>query len=565
MKKWFGWMQLVPALAVALAAGIGFQLSTPVFEAIVWPEKPAAVEPEKTEEETVEAEPLVQKTGTYEDGTYYGAGTGYSGITHVEVIVEDSQITQINIVDYQDDNSFFNRAKGVITQILSQQSWEVDAISGATYSSRGILEAVKNALTGEASLSEPAADSQAKPTALSVSKFDDSAEWADGTYTGTGKGFGGTIKASVTIKEGKITSIQVLSHSGETDSYYSKAKKIISRILKAQSPNVDTVSGATYSSNGIREAVKSALNKAAGKSSEKSDKDKEKSEKKKTKKDKVTLPEGAPANGSFTGRGACEDFGYSVTLDAVFQDGSLKNLKNFTMVDNEDEANEPFCEKAWKGMKANLLADPSGDVDMVSGATYSSEAILAAYQDAYRQAVKANGGSVETPDESDNPEENQPSEPDEPDDPEEEQPSEPENPGDSSEDNPGDDGPGNGGEDDDTNEGEILKNGTYTGSALCEPDENEEFAAYTLMADVTFENDTLISINHITATDTSNKNYYNRAAEGTSKKPGVVNQLIEKQSSENIDAVSGATCSSKALVAIYEDAWNQAKKAKEKG
>ncbi|MCC8076584.1 MAG: FMN-binding protein, partial [Clostridiales bacterium] len=385
MKKILSLVQLLPAVAVGLAAAIGFQISAPALEAIVWPEEPdlsAIAEDGETlsqqETEAVVEELLAQGVGDFEDGVYYGSGTGFSGVTQVEVVVENRQIVQINILSYQDDDSFFNRAKGVIDSVLAAQTWEVDTVSGATYSSRGILEAVKNALSGTNELSE-AADTDTTATELTVSSYDDSATWADGTYTGSARGFGGIIKVQVTIKDGKLTAIQVLSHAGETASYFSKAKAIISRIIKAQSPNVDTVSGATYSSTGIREAVKAALKKAAGQSVSALAEDEEDDQTETNASQEVTLPEGAPADGSYIGTGACTRFGYSVTLTAVFENGVLTALKDFTLVDNDDEDNEPFAASAWAGMKTNLL---SGSTDVVSGATYSSNAILAAYQDA---------------------------------------------------------------------------------------------------------------------------------------------------------------------------------------
>ncbi|MCD8146822.1 MAG: FMN-binding protein, partial [Clostridiales bacterium] len=539
MKKLLSLVQLLPAVAVGLAAAIGFQLSAPALEAIIWPEEPnlsaVAEDSEALSEEETEAvaeELLAQGVGDFEDGVYYGSGTGFSGITQVEVVVENRQIVQINILSYQDDDSFFNRAKGVIDSVLAAQTWEVDTVSGATYSSRGILEAVKNALSGTNELSETA-DTGTTTTELTVSSYDDSATWADGTYTGSARGFGGIIKVQVTIKDGKITAIQVLSHSGETASYFSKAKTIISRILKAQSPNVDTVSGATYSSTGIREAVKAALKKAAGQSVSALAEDEEDQTETSTSQE-VTLPEGSPADGSYTGTGECTKFGYSVTLTAVFQNGVLTALEDFTLVDNDDEDNEPFAASAWAGMKTNLL---SGSTDVVSGATYSSNAILAAYQDAYAQAVAAGGGTVDTTEESDESDDTQDGDvDDETDDTE-----------DSSDT-----------QDEEQDETVLPADGTYTASALCEPDEDEDFEAYTLTADVTFADGKLVSIDNLTSTDDSNVKYYTRAAEGTSKYTGVVAQLIEKQSSADIDVVTNATCSSKTLVAIYEDAYAQA-------
>ena len=82
--------------------------------------------------------------------------------------------------------------------------------------------------------------------------------YKDGTYQGSGTGFGGTITVEVTISGGKIASITILSAAGETASYFASAQGVISRIISGQTPNVDAVSGATYSSNGIIQAVQNA-------------------------------------------------------------------------------------------------------------------------------------------------------------------------------------------------------------------------------------------------------------------------------------------------------------------
>ena len=79
--------------------------------------------------------------------------------------------------------------------------------------------------------------------------------YADGTYTGSGTGFGGTITVQVTVSNHKIVSINILDASSETASYFANAQGVISRIISSQSPNVDAVSGATYSSNGIISAT----------------------------------------------------------------------------------------------------------------------------------------------------------------------------------------------------------------------------------------------------------------------------------------------------------------------
>ena len=68
----------------------------------------------------------------------------------VSVTVKNHKITAIKVLSNSDDAAFFNRASaGVIKNILAKQSLKVDVVSGATYSSNGIIKAVKNALTGE--------------------------------------------------------------------------------------------------------------------------------------------------------------------------------------------------------------------------------------------------------------------------------------------------------------------------------------------------------------------------------------------------------------------------------
>lgn len=86
--------------------------------------------------------------------------------------------------------------------------------------------------------------------------------YQDGTYQGTAMGFGGEITTEVIVQGGILQRIEVLSHDGEDSAYFTAALEVVDRILEAQSAEVDTVSGATYSSSGIRDAVAQALEEA---------------------------------------------------------------------------------------------------------------------------------------------------------------------------------------------------------------------------------------------------------------------------------------------------------------
>ncbi|MBR3147349.1 MAG: FMN-binding protein [Eubacterium sp.] len=87
--------------------------------------------------------------GRYKDGTYEGTGKGYKSDIKVRVTVAGGSITDVEIVDAGDDPAYLELASGITGDVVEKQGTEdVDTASGATYSSRGILEGVDNALKG---------------------------------------------------------------------------------------------------------------------------------------------------------------------------------------------------------------------------------------------------------------------------------------------------------------------------------------------------------------------------------------------------------------------------------
>ena len=129
-------------------------------------------------------------------------------------------------------------------------------------------EAAKNQ---EAAIAQAQSDAKDKDNAAkedaeeidTEEESDDSENvYKDGTYTGSAQGFGGAITVQVTLANDEITDIQVTSAPGEDSAYLSQGEGVISSIISAQSTDVDTVSGATFSSTGIINAVVDALGKA---------------------------------------------------------------------------------------------------------------------------------------------------------------------------------------------------------------------------------------------------------------------------------------------------------------
>ena len=493
------------------------------------------------------------------DGTYKGSANGYGGKVTVNVTVSKKTMTAIDIVSAPGEtDSFFQRAKGVIDEMLTAQSTDVDVVSGATYSSNGIIGAVKNALFGTESNNATAAAANAgnaAGSAPSVSKVSESGTWKDGTYTGSGKGFGGTISVKVTVEDGKISAIDVTSASGETASYFSKAKGIIPKMISGQTTNVDAASGATYSSNGIITAVRNALSKAeTGKSSTKKKKKKNKKNKKKnsgSNNNNIAAPAEGYEDGTYTGSAACsgEQFKeYSVTANVTIKNGKISaveisstakgtNLKQF--MSRDEVKNLP-----------SLIVSKNGTsgVDAVSGATYSSHAIFNAVNDALSKAKK-NGSSTEKKEETTTEKkeetttekkEETTTEKKEETTTEKKEETTTEKKEETTE-NP--------------DEGKNYKNGTYKVSVSCEPDEDEDFDPYTISMDITIKKDKITEISNITAnTNSTNKAYTNDA------KKGMVSKIVANGNADGVNTVSGATCSSKAIKDACQKAFNAAKK-----
>ena len=126
-------------------------------------------------------------------------------------------------------------------------------------------EAAKNqeAAIAQAQRDDAAKEDAEEADAADTEESDDSENvYKDGIYTGSAQGFGGAITVQVTLANDEITDIQVTSAPGEDSAYLSQGEGVISSIISAQSTDVDTVSGATFSSTGIINAVVDALGKA---------------------------------------------------------------------------------------------------------------------------------------------------------------------------------------------------------------------------------------------------------------------------------------------------------------
>lgn len=316
----------------------------------------------------------------------------------------------------------------MIPSVIAAQSTSVDTVSGATYSSKGILMAIRNALVkatgGLAQAVAPAASggaSSSKPHAT-IDTVTPANGYADGVYLGEGEGYEGPMTVRVTVLGGKVTSIELVS-SMDDEPYFGRAWATVpGRIIAAQTTSVDAVSGATYSSEGIRDAVNNALKKAAEAAGITPDPKPEPTPDPNPTPDPDPVPDPdtstAYEDGDYTAYALCKNekdedafTPYYVALTVHIENGTPTDITDVygssagesddPTLDPFDEANETYLDYAaygrtlrgtlYTGVISQLIEgkkQPS-QVDVVSRSTYSSRAIAKAYARALEKAHAA--------------------------------------------------------------------------------------------------------------------------------------------------------------------------------
>lgn len=560
-----------PVLSVALvAACVTGSLSG--YQAPVYAAQEAS---EKAKDDSGENGKKAAGSFDLEDGVYRGTGTGFAGDITVSVTVKEKQIISIDIISSSDDEAFFTRAKTVIDKIIEGQTLDVDTVSGATYSSRGIISAVKNALTGEKDGNETgqaeSGGTAAEGSASSIGTVEEASSYKDGIYYGTGTGFGGPLKVMVKISDGKIASIQVVENS-DGSSYISKASAVIESILSKQSTNVDTVSGATYSSVGIIQAVRNALSQAAVSGSSAGN----------------TVPDnngGSSDDASITGTipykegiyyGTGEGYKGEVSVAVVIQEHTMKAI-----LITEKSDDDAFFNRAMEVVKKVIRTQKTDGVDAVSGATYSSNGILEAIRNALKQAEMATNGEMieEKPDVTDLKSVIEKTEglektkytelswvvlsirlADAKEALEAVSQTEVDKAAERLKTAIAQLTSKDGKEEENTK----YISGSYEVTVPCIPDEDGDFESYHLTMTVEIRGDKIVGITNVSGDgDSENDSYIKKAVNGTKSAKGVVEQILEKgmlKEDDTIDTVSRATCSSNAIIEGCKAALEAAKR-----
>ena len=194
------------------------------------------------------------KSNNFTAGTYKGTAPGMNGDISVSVTLSETEITDVAVTSHQETPGISDPAIAQVpATIVARQSTRIDAVSGATITSRGIITAVNAAL--QSAGVKPSSLKPRKAVPMSVA-------FTSGTYTGRAEGYNGTVELNVTFSETNITDIQIESHI-ETEYVGTPAFDIlIPQIIEANGTGVDAVSGATFTSAAIKAAVENAASQA---------------------------------------------------------------------------------------------------------------------------------------------------------------------------------------------------------------------------------------------------------------------------------------------------------------
>lgn len=398
----------------------------------------------------------------------------------------------------------------------------------------------------------PEAENQTKEAVVLTRDTSESDRtYKDGTYYGSGTGFGGKLMVEVVIQDGKIVSVTLVENEGDDHPYIDNASALLQSIVAAQSTNVDAVSGATYSSAGLIEAVRNALAQAAVSGTGSAVTADQTVQKETQASSGTTSLTGAEEqgktyrNGTYTGMAVCvpdgeEEFdAYTLTLNVTIADDKIVGISDIKgSGDRYISANDRYLAKA-SAIAEKIIQSGGIEVDAVSGATCSSNAIRQAVKNAMEQAritqiAEAPTQQVTVPVRTETvSKETQTTT----------------------------------ALSGDETEGKIYKNGIYTGTARCIPDEDEEFEEYLLSLQITVVNDKIVAVSDVKGSgdgyDSANDRYISKAAQGSSTSQGMVDRILASgvvNEPAEFDVVSKATCSSNAIVQAVMNALEQAKR-----
>jgi len=178
-----------------------------------------------------------------EEGVYRSSAEGYGGEMVIEVQIKEDKITGIEVIEHRETEDFAKPAfKQLKSDIINKQSSNVDIVSGSTETSEAFIKAVDKILKEKDLIDKTVVD-------------DDKIK----SSTASAEGYGGEIKVEVEVKENEIIDINILEHQETKPIAEPAFEELKEAAITEQSPEVDTISGATDTSKAFKEALREAL------------------------------------------------------------------------------------------------------------------------------------------------------------------------------------------------------------------------------------------------------------------------------------------------------------------
>lgn len=294
---------------------------------------------------------LATKAGKNVGAIMLSAGGGYGGPINLLVSIDMSgKVRAVRVTEHRETAGIGNKVEeaSFLRQFVDKTpadklavGQDIQTVSGATISARGVTAGVKNALQGfEVHLLGLEAPSET----FDLSKV------KDGVYKSEAGGFKSAIKVEVTVAAGKITKVRVVH--GDTPEVADYAADVVAqRIVDKQNWKVDAVSGATITSDAIMEAVKSAIPEPG------------------------VVDVSAVPDGKYIGEGPGL-FG-PIKVEVSVATGKITAIKVVTHKETDYIANPAFAE-----LTTSMISKQSVKVDTVSNATISSQGFIEAVYNA---------------------------------------------------------------------------------------------------------------------------------------------------------------------------------------
>ncbi|MFI7502196.1 FMN-binding protein [Streptomyces sp. NPDC049687] len=294
------------------------------------------------------------------------------GNVQVRITVVSNKITKAEAVQAPKGGTSTQKTELAVPKlnadVVAKQSADIDTVSGATYTSEGYKKSLQSAID------------KANASAGSSQGSGSGSAQASGTFTGdAAQTQYGNVQVRITVANGKITkaeAVQAPSGGTSTQKTELSVPKLNQEAVAAGSADIDSVSGATYTSEGYKKSLQSALDKAKASAGSSSDAGSGSS-------GSGAASGAAQASGTFTGTVTQTQYG-PVQVRITVANGKITKAEAVQAPSGGTSTQK--TELSVPKLNQEAVAAGSADIDSVSGATYTSEGYKKSLQSALDQA-----------------------------------------------------------------------------------------------------------------------------------------------------------------------------------